>query len=57
MQSIATAMANLREGFEGVLVAPDDPAYDEARKVWNGTIDRRTVLATRAYTRRTLLRR
>ena len=28
-------------GFRGELIAADDTAYDTARAVWNGTIDRR----------------
>ncbi len=28
-------------GFQGELVTPDSPGYDEARAVWNGAIERR----------------
>jgi FAD/FMN-containing dehydrogenase len=28
-------------GFAGELIGPDQPNYDDARKVWNGLIDRR----------------
>ena len=31
-------------GFSGDLIGPDHPQYDEARKVWNGDIDRRPPL-------------
>jgi FAD/FMN-containing dehydrogenase len=34
-------------GFSGELVRPDQPDYDEARKVWNGLIDRRPSLIAR----------
>src|SRR4051812_23955513 len=30
--------------FRGEIIAPDDPGYDEARKVYNGMIDRRPGL-------------
>jgi FAD/FMN-containing dehydrogenase len=32
------------------LVRPGDPAYDEARRVWNGAIDRRPALIARCAT-------
>jgi FAD/FMN-containing dehydrogenase len=34
-------------GFRGALIAPDDPDYDGARAVWNGTVDRRPRLIAR----------
>ncbi len=34
-------------GMRGSLIRPGDPAYDEARQVWNGMIDRRPVLIAR----------
>src|ERR687884_1728778 len=41
------ALAELRGGFRGEVVAPGDPTYDEHRKVWNGSIDRRPALIAR----------
>jgi FAD/FMN-containing dehydrogenase len=37
----------LRDALRGELVLPGDPAYDEARSVWNGMIDRRPALIAR----------
>src|SRR5262245_59482603 len=34
-------------GFRGDLVAPDHDAYDDARAIWNGTVDRRPRLIAR----------
>lgn len=34
----------LRQRFRGELIGPDDSGYDEARKVWNGSIDRHPAL-------------
>lgn len=38
---------DLRESVRGIIVAPADPEYDEARSVWNGDIDRRPALVVR----------
>jgi FAD/FMN-containing dehydrogenase len=34
----------LRASFRGRLILPSDPHFDEARRVWNGAIDRRPAL-------------
>jgi FAD/FMN-containing dehydrogenase len=41
------AMRELARGFTGQLVRPGDAAYDEHRKVWNGSIDRFPALIAR----------
>ena len=40
-------LRELREALRGELVLPEDAAYDEARSVWNGMIDRRPALIAR----------
>lgn len=58
MQSLATetsaaiadgelGLERLRHVFDGEIVVPASPAYDTARRVWNGAVDRRP--ATIAY--------
>jgi FAD/FMN-containing dehydrogenase len=34
-------LAHLRPALRGEMVTPGDPGYDQARKVWNGMVDRR----------------
>jgi FAD/FMN-containing dehydrogenase len=43
----ATAVDELTASFNGQLVRPGDPTYDEQRKVWNGSIDRFPALIAR----------
>lgn len=42
-----TALNELERSFQGQLVRPQDPSYDEHRKVWNGSIDRSPALIAR----------
>ena len=42
-----TALRELDGAFRGQLVRPGDTTYDEHRKVWNGSIDRRPALIAR----------
>ena len=35
------ALSSFRETFAGEIVLPDDSGYDQARRVWNGMVDRR----------------
>ena len=43
----AAALTELANGFNGQLVRPGDPAYDEHRAVWNGSVDRFPALVAR----------
>jgi FAD/FMN-containing dehydrogenase len=43
----AKAVAALGEGFRGQVIVPGDPAYDTARAVWNGAIDRHPEVIAR----------
>jgi len=45
--SIANAVKEVTGRFSGQLLQPNDPGYDEARKVHNGLIDRRPALIAR----------
>jgi len=42
-----SALKELEAGFRGTVVRPADPNYDEARKIWNGSIDRYPALILR----------
>ena len=41
------AVGAFASGFRGEVVGPDDPHYEERRKIWNGSIDRRPGLIAR----------
>ena len=38
---------DLRTRFRGALLRPGEEGYDEARRIWNGAIDRRPALIAR----------
>jgi FAD/FMN-containing dehydrogenase len=46
----ASSIQALRETFKGTLIRPDDDQYEQARKVWNGAIDKRPSLIARCRT-------
>src|SRR5205085_3695297 len=39
-----TAVLELENSLRGELLRPDDPSYDERRRIWNGSISRRPAL-------------
>jgi FAD/FMN-containing dehydrogenase len=41
------ATSALQKSFLGELIGPDDPRYNDARKVWNADVDRRPALIAR----------
>ncbi|HEY3015662.1 MAG TPA: FAD-dependent oxidoreductase, partial [Nocardioides sp.] len=47
MELDTRALADLRPRFRGALLRPGEEGYDEARRVWNGAIDRRPALVAR----------
>ena len=47
MAAIAGAFATK---FAGIAIAPGDDRYDEARAIWNGTVDARPALIARCRT-------
>ncbi|MCH8337035.1 MAG: FAD-binding protein, partial [Proteobacteria bacterium] len=43
----ADPLGDLRASLRGELLTSADPAYDEARKLWNGMIDKRPAAIAR----------
>jgi FAD/FMN-containing dehydrogenase len=41
------ALQSFKAAFKGRVLAPDDPDYEEGRKIWNAMIDRRPGLVAR----------
>jgi hypothetical protein len=41
------AVASLRTRFRGALLRPGEEGYEEARRIWNGAIDRHPALIAR----------
>jgi hypothetical protein len=37
----------LKRGFKGEILLPSDSAYENARKIWNGMIDKRPAVIAR----------
>jgi len=48
--SQAAKIAELKGRLKGDIVLPGDPAYDEARKIWNATIDKHPAAIVRCTT-------
>ena len=44
---VPTSLEQLRQGLAGTLIEPTSTLYDHARRVWNGTCDRRPVAIVR----------
>ena len=40
-------LERLRDCLHGPVIGPDEPGYDEARRIWNGAIDRRPAAVAR----------
>ena len=43
----AQAIEALKAGMRGPVILPDDPGYDEARRIWNAMIDRHPAAIAR----------
>jgi len=45
----AAMLDRFRKRFSGDVILPTDPTYDDARRVWNGMIDRRPAIVVRPH--------
>ncbi|MDB5887079.1 MAG: FAD-linked oxidase [Polaromonas sp.] len=48
----STQVEALKAGLQGAVILPDDPAYEEARQVWNAMIDKHPAAIVRCATTR-----
>jgi hypothetical protein len=46
-QTADSPVLELRSRMRGEVIGPDDPTYDESRRIWNADIDRRPLLIAR----------
>jgi FAD/FMN-containing dehydrogenase len=46
-ETATTGFEALRASVHGLVIGPDDEGYDEARRIWNGAIDRRPACVVR----------
>jgi len=48
------AIAKFVSGLRGTVLRPADIGYDDARKVWNGMVDKRALRSSRGVLARTM---
>ena len=46
-ETATTGFEALRAAVHGLVIGPDDEGYDQARRIWNGAIDRRPACVVR----------
>lgn len=51
-QNGGSVVAGLRSALRGPVLSPGEPAYDEARALWNGRVDRRPAAIARCLDQR-----
>jgi FAD/FMN-containing dehydrogenase len=52
----ATSINELQKGFAGKINLPSDAGYDEARKIWNGMVDKRPAIIARCTSTQDVVR-
>ena len=54
--SVAAALRDLRSSVRGTVLVGSDPGYDDARRLWNGAVDRHPALIVRCADDRDVVR-